>query len=74
MTPRRQRMLAMGLAATGIAIAAVLTLRAFEDNMMFYIEISDVHAGKAPSNRTFRVGGIVVEDSVIRKEGDLEVR
>ena len=66
-------MLAVGLAAAGIAIAAVLTLRAFEENMMFYIEISDVVKGDVPRDRTFRVGGLVVEDSVIRKPGELEI-
>lgn len=42
MTPRRQRILAVGLTATGIAIASAFTLTAFEENLMFYIEISDV--------------------------------
>ena len=37
MKPRQQRMLAVGLAVAGLAIAAVLTLRAFEENLMFYI-------------------------------------
>ncbi len=66
-------MLAVGLAVTGLAIAAVLTLRAFEENLMFYIEISDVVKGDVPQERNFRVGGLVVEDSVIRKPGELEI-
>ena len=49
MKPRQQRMLAVGLAALGIAIAAGLTLRAFQDNMMFFVEVSDVVAGNYPS-------------------------
>lgn len=73
MKPRQQRMLAVGLAVAGLAIAAVLTLRAFEENMMFYIEISDVVKGNAPSDRDFRVGGLVVENSVTRKTGELEM-
>lgn len=73
MKPRQQRMLAVGLAVAGLAIAAVLTLRAFEENMMFYVEISDVVAGNFPGDRNFRVGGLVVEDSVTRKTGDLEI-
>ncbi len=73
MKPRQQRMLAMGLAAAGIVIAAALTLRAFEENMMFYIEISDVAKGNTPKDRNFRVGGLVVEDSVIRQPGELEI-
>ena len=74
MKPRRQRMLAVGLAITGLAIAVGLTLRAFEENMMFFIDIGDVVQGKAPVDRTFRVGGLVVVDSVQRKPGELQVR
>jgi len=73
MKPRQQRMLTVGLAAAGIAMAGVLTLRAFEENMMFYIEISDVAKGNVPQDRNFRVGGIVVENSVIRTPGELEI-
>ena len=73
MKPRHQRLLALGLAAAGLLVATMLTLRAFEENMMFYVEISDVVAGKVPENRNFRVGGLVLEDSVRRAPGDLEV-
>ena len=67
-------MLAVGLAATGIVSAVALTLNAFEENMMFYVEISDVLDGNAPKHRSFRVGGIVVEDSVTRTTGELELQ
>lgn len=73
MKPRQQRMLAVGLAAVGLLVATALTLRAFQDNMMFYVEISDVVKGAAPTERNFRVGGLVVENSLRRKPGDLEV-
>lgn len=73
MTPRRQRMLAVGLAAGGIAIAAALTLRALQDNMMFFISVSDVVAGEFPADRNFRVGGLVVDGSVYRQEESLEL-
>jgi cytochrome c-type biogenesis protein CcmE len=73
MKPRQQRMLAVGLAALGIAIAAGLTLRAFQDNMMFFVEISDVVAGNYPKERNFRIGGLVVNGSLAREEGSLDV-
>ncbi len=73
MKPRQQRMLAVGLAALGIAIAAGLTLRAFQDNMMFFVEISDVAAGKYPKERNFRIGGLVVGGSLHREQGSLDV-
>ena len=74
MKPRQQRMLAVGLAALGIAIAAGLTLRAFQDNMMFFVEISDVAAGNYPKERNFRIGGLVVSGSVQRDQGSMDVR
>jgi cytochrome c-type biogenesis protein CcmE len=73
MKPRQQRMLAVGLSVAGLAIAAALTLRAFQDNIMFYVEISEVAKGNVPEDRNFRVGGLVVEDSVRREPGDLEL-
>ena len=73
MKPKRQRMLAVGLALLGIAIAAGLTLRAFEDNMMFFVDISEVVAGNYPTKRTFRIGGLVVDGSIERQEGSLDM-
>ena len=74
MKPRQQRMLAVGLAAVGLIIATALTLRAFEENMMFFVEISEVEKGNYPQDRNFRVGGLVVDGSVQREPGELEVR
>lgn len=74
MTPRRQRMLAVGLAAVGIVLATVLTLRAMQDNMMFFISVSEVVAGEYPDDRNFRVGGLVVSGSVEREPGSLEMQ
>ena len=73
MKPRQQRMLALGLVAVGLAIAATFTLRAFKDNMMFFVEISDVMAGDYPKERNFRIGGLVVAGSVAREEGSLDM-
>ena len=73
MKPRQQRMLAVGLAVAGLAIAAILTMRAFEENMMFFVGISDVVKGDYPNDRDFRVGGLVVEGSVVRETGELDI-
>ncbi len=61
------------LAPLGI-VATLLTLRAFDESMMFYIEISEVAAGNYPDDRTFRVGGLVVANSLVRQTGELEVK
>lgn len=73
MKPRQQRMLAVGLAVVGLLIATALTLRAFQDNMMFFIDISEVVAGNYPADRTFRIGGLVVDGSIERSAGSLDV-
>ena len=73
MKPRQQRMLAVGLVAAGLAVATALALRAFQDNMMFFIDISDVVAGNYPEDRTFRIGGLVVDGSVEREPESLEI-
>jgi len=66
-------MLAIGLAALGVAITAGLTLRAFDENMMFFVDISDVVAGEYPAERNFRIGGLVVDRSVEREDGSLDM-
>ncbi len=71
MTPRRQRMLLIGLVVAGVALSAGLALRAFQENLLYFFSPSQVVAGEAPDARTFRLGGMVVEDSVSRESGSL---
>lgn len=73
MKPRQQRMLGVGLAAVGIIVAAALTLNAFKENMMFFVDVSDVVDGNYPTDRNFRIGGLVVDGSVEREEGSLDM-
>ena len=73
MKPRQQRMLAVGLALGGLAIASALTLQSFRKNMNFFIEITEVVAGEYPKDRNFRIGGLVVGDSIEREDGSLTV-
>lgn len=74
MTPRRRRMVLVGLILAGVAGAAALALTAFQDNLLYYYSPSQVAAGEAPTDRTFRVGGLVTEGSVERNPGELELR
>jgi len=73
MKPRQQRMLAVGLVVIGVGIAVAFTLQALKDNMMFFVSVSDVVAGDYPTERNFRLGGLVLEGSVERQEGSLEM-
>ncbi len=71
MKPRRQRMVLIGLVIAGVAVSAGLALRAFQENLLFFFSPSQVVAGEAPDSRAFRLGGMVVEDSVEREPGSL---
>ena len=73
MTPRRQRMLMIGLVLAGVIVAAGFALRAFRENLLYFFSPSQVAAGEAPDGRTFRLGGVVVEGSVEREPGSLTV-
>lgn len=73
MTPRRKRLLIIALTVAGIAVAAGLILAAFEKNLMYFYSPSEVARGEAPDNRPFRLGGMVVEGSVLRQPQSLGV-
>jgi cytochrome c-type biogenesis protein CcmE len=74
MTPRRKRLyVVLGILA-GVAASVSLAVVASRQNIMFYYDPSQIAAGQAPTNKRFRVGGMVVKGSVQRKSGDLEVR
>ncbi len=74
MTPRRQRMVLVALIVAGIAGAAALALRAMGENMLYFFSPTQVRAGEAPTARSFRVGGLVVDGSVERVGDGLTVR
>ncbi|HEX4152667.1 MAG TPA: cytochrome c maturation protein CcmE [Steroidobacteraceae bacterium] len=74
MTPRRKRMWVVLAILGGVAASVSLAVMASRQNIMFYYDPSQIAAGKAPPDKRFRVGGMVVKGSVKRKPGDLEVR
>ena len=66
MTPRRKRMaIALGAVAV-VGAATALVLNAFQSNLVFFYTPTQIAAKEAPSGRTFRLGGLVVEGSVKR--------
>ncbi len=74
MTPTRRRRLylVLGIVA-GVAIAGGLALRAFNDNVMFFFDPSQVVAGKVKVGERFRLGGMVEVGSVKKETGSLRV-
>jgi cytochrome c-type biogenesis protein CcmE len=60
------------LLAVGSAAAFLLT--ALKSNVQYSIVPSDVFAGKAPTERSFRLGGMVENGSVKREPGSLQIQ
>lgn len=71
---RRKRLLFVLLLLVGLSFAAALMIKAFQQNMMFFFSTTEVAEGLAPVDRDFRVGGVVVEQSVKRDSESLLVR
>ena len=75
MTPARKKRLALiVLMVTGIGIGLGFALQALNENIMLFISPSDVAQGKAPRDRLFRIGGMVVNGSVSRPGNGLTVQ
>lgn len=71
---RRRRLGYVALIVLGVAIAVAIALAAFRQNLMFFYSPSEVAAGEAPLDRSFRVGGLVAADSVQHSDDGLDVR
>jgi cytochrome c-type biogenesis protein CcmE len=65
-------MLLIGLVLAGVAVAVTFALRAFQENLTYSITPTQVAEGHAPA-REFRLGGLVLTDSVKREPGSLTV-
>jgi len=75
MTPkRRNRIVLIVLVLAGVGIAAGFALKAFNENLMFFYQPSQVIAGEAPAGRLIRVGGLVTMGSVQRQSDGLTVK
>ena len=74
MTPRRQRMVTIGLVLAGVGLAIGLILKALDSNIMLFLSPSEVVAGEAPADRPFRLGGHVVSGSFQREPGSLTAK
>ncbi len=70
MKPRHKRLaIAAGVVAV-VGAAGALVLNAFQSNLVFFYTPTQVATNEAPSERTFRLGGLVVANSV-KREGVL---
>ena len=71
MLPRHRRFLGICLILLSVGLASFFILKSFQDNLLYYLTPSEVIAGKAPNDREFRIGGLVVNGSFYRETGSL---
>jgi len=72
MSPRqKRRLMVVVLVVIGIGTATALALTAFQKNLLYFVTPSQVKAGDLPTNKRFRVGGLVVNGSVHRSGVDV---
>jgi cytochrome c-type biogenesis protein CcmE len=75
MTPARKKRLALILLMVlGVATGVGFALKSLDQNIMFFFTPSEVVSGKAPTEKLFRIGGMVVDGSVHRPGDGLTVR
>ena len=73
MTPRQKRMTFVAVLIAGVGIAITLALQAFNENLLYFFSPTQVMAGEAPKDHSFRLGGLVVEGSVDRDPNSLKI-
>ena len=75
MTPtRKKRAMIVAALVAGIGTAAAVAVVSLNENMMFFISPSEVHNQDLPPDRQFRLGGLVVDDSIEHSDEGLQVR
>ncbi|WP_353571330.1 cytochrome c maturation protein CcmE [Candidatus Albibeggiatoa sp. nov. BB20] len=71
---RKQRLAVVFLILLGVGTATALALTAFQENMLYFFDPTQIVAGEAPENKKIRVGGMVVDKSVERTEDSLKIK
>ena len=75
MNPQRRKLVfTVVFIVAGMGIATALALKAFQQNLLYFYSPAQVAKGEAPTNRPFRIGGLVVTGSVVRDPKSLAVR
>jgi cytochrome c-type biogenesis protein CcmE len=73
MKPRHKRLLLIFFALAALGVAAALVFSAFQKNLVFFFTPTQILAGQAPQGRSFRIGGMVVKNSLTRQPDGVTV-
>jgi len=70
---RKKRLFFIVFLIAGVTLAAGFAMYAFNQNLMFYFSPTDVKQGKAPVDKLFRMGGMVVQGTFKKEPKSLKV-
>ena len=73
MMSRYKRMWMVAGIVVGVGLAAWLGTQAFRSNVMFFFDPTQIAAGEAPTDKRFRLGGMVEKGSVQKTPGTLDI-
>ncbi len=73
MKARHKRFMLIAIGLMLLGLAAKLILNAFQSNMVFFYTPTQVEKGEVPKNTGFRIGGLVLKDSLKRDDDGLTV-
>jgi len=73
MTARQKRMMFVAMLVAGIGVFITLIMMALNENINHFFSPTEIHEGKAPTNHSFRIGGLVVTGSVKRDPNSLKI-
>jgi cytochrome c-type biogenesis protein CcmE len=74
MTPtRKRRLIGVVVIIVGVGVAAVVAMKALNENMLFFVSPTDVKEQAMPVGKRFRLGGLVTAGSVSRASNSLAV-
>ncbi len=73
MKARQKRLILVGVAVLGVGAAAALAINALQSNISYFFSPSQVLAKEAPADHVFRLGGLVVKNSLRRQDDGLTV-
>jgi cytochrome c-type biogenesis protein CcmE len=75
MTPtRKRRLIAVLVIILGVGAAAVVAIKALNENMLFFVSPTDVEEQNLPAGKRFRLGGLVAGGSVSRASDSLAIK
>ncbi|EIJ43311.1 cytochrome c-type biogenesis protein CcmE [Beggiatoa alba B18LD] len=70
----KQRFFIVLLVIVGVSATVGLAISAFSENMLYFFTPSEILDGKAPADKTIRIGGMVTTGSLQRSSESLTVK